>query len=212
MSYCVRLMHREHIAQVAEIDRQVFPTLWPLANYRYEIQNRMARYIVVCDEERGVEPAEVQAVPRKGLAGVITRVSRFLNSEPPSSMEYIAGFIGFWIMADEARIVNIAVRETDRRQGIGELLLISTIDLAIELKAHTITLEVRVSNTAAQALYCKYGFTQVDIRGGYYVDNKEDAILMATGDISSTLFQSHLQQLKQANSGKLGSVLYQVVQ
>ena len=48
-----------------------------------------------------------------------------------------------WIMVDEAHIINIAVRETCRGQGIGELLLISSIDMATRLKASVVTLEVQ---------------------------------------------------------------------
>jgi len=206
-------MRREDIAQVTEIDRQAFPTLWPPLNYEYELHNRLARYVVVCDEERSFEPAEVQVVPRRGIAGVIAWVRRYFGSElPPSGKQYIVGFVGFWVMADEAHITNIAVRESNRRQGIGELLFVAGIELTMELRAHVITLEVRASNSAAQALYHKYGFNQVGIRRGYYADNKEDAILMTTEDVGSSSFQSRLQQLKQANSRKLGVVLNQVVQ
>lgn len=114
-------------------------------------------------------------------------------------------------MADEAHITNIAVREIHRRQGIGELLLISIIDLATGLNAGKLTLEVRASNIAAQSLYYKYGFTQVGLRRGYYTNNKEDAILMSIEDITSASFQSRLNRLKKAHSQKWGIAFYQVV-
>jgi len=210
-------MRREDILQVTEIDREAFPTLWPPANYQHELNNRLAHYIVACDEERRVEKPDVKAAPdnpRSGLAARVRRLfnyDRFLGSEPsPPAREYIAGFAGFWIMADEAHITNIAVRQKHRRQGIGELLLIGVIDLASKLDARMITLEVRVSNTAAQSLYRKYGFTQVGIRRGYYTDDREDGVLMSTEDITSASFQARLQQLKQAYSGKWGIALSQV--
>ncbi len=212
----VRLMHREDVAQVTEIDREAFPALWPPANYRRELQNRLAHYIVVCDEEKTVDEPEVKAAPVKGFSGLASSVGRFFtqnlftNGLPPSTREYIVGFAGFWIMADEAHIINIAVREYYRRWGIGELLLISLIDLAAELNARIITLEVRISNTAAQSLYSKYDFTQVGLRRGYYIDNREDAVLMSTENISSASLQSHLQKLKRAHSRKWGIPLYQV--
>ena len=114
-------------------------------------------------------------------------------------------------MAGEAHIINIAVRELHRRQGIGELLLIFAIDLAAELNAHIITLEARVSNTAAQSLYYKYGFAQAGLRHHYYIDNKEDAVIMSTENITSVSFQKHLQELKQAHSRKWGMLFYQIV-
>jgi len=97
-----------------------------------------------------------------------------------------------------------------RHQGIGELLLISLIDLAIELDARAITLEVRASNTAAQRLYFKYGFTHVGLRPGYYIDNREDGVLMFLGNITSAPVQANLQRLKQAHSKRWGTITYQV--
>jgi len=82
--------------------------------------------------------------------------------------------------------------------------------MAMELNAHTITLEVRASNTAAQSLYQKYGFTQVGLRRGYYSDNKEDGVLMSTENITSAQFQAYLNRLKQAHSKRWGIALYQV--
>ncbi len=218
MPHYVRMMHKEDVAQVTEIDREAFPTEWPPADYRHELQNRLAHHIVACDEEKLVEKPEVKARPEKNSTG-LTFIKRWLfnrncffeNELPPSSRHYITGFAGFWVIADEAHITAIAVREAYRRQGIGELLLISVIGLARELKARIITLEVRASNTAAQSLYTKYGFIQVGIRRGYYIDNREDAILMSITDVTLAAFQTHLQQLKQAHSRKCGVALYQIV-
>ncbi len=211
----MRLMLREDIAQVTEIDHEAFPTLWPPANYYHELQNQLAHYIIACDEEKTVDEPEVKAPPEKSLSRLISRARRlfnhnrfFANELPSSGKEYIVGFAGFWIMVGEAHITNIAVRVPYRRQGIGERLLISVIDMATELNAHTITLEVRASNTAAQSLYQKYGFTQVGLRRGYYSDNKEDGVLMSTENITSAQFQAHLNRLKQAHSKRWGIALY----
>jgi len=218
LSCSVRLMCKEDIAQVIEIDREAFPTLWPPSNYQYELQNRLAHYIVAYNEEETVGEPEVEVAPERHRPGLLSKVrqlfnhSRFFGPElPPSGKQYIAGFAGFWIMAGEAHITNIAVRERYHRQGIGELLLISMIDLATELNARLVTLEVRASNTVAQSLYYKGGFTQVGLRRSYYTDNKEDAVLMSTEDITSAPFQARLQQLKQAHSRKWGIALYQIV-
>ncbi len=213
----MRLMRREDIAQVSDIDREAFPTLWPPANYHRELQNRLAHYIVACDEEKTVDEPEVKPPPEKSFSRLISQVRQlfnhdrfFANEPPPSGKEYIAGFVGFWIMVGEAHITNIAVRVPYRRQGIGELLLISAIDKATELNAHIITLEVRASNTPAQSLYQKCGFTQVGLRRGYYSDNKEDGIIMSTENIISAQFQAYLNQLKQAHAKRWGIALYQV--
>jgi ribosomal-protein-alanine N-acetyltransferase len=207
-------MCQEDISQVAEIDRGAFPSLWPPVNYQRELQNVLAHYLIACDEDRHVEPAAAHT-SGAGVSAVVARVRQWFSPSrspakevPATPRQYIVGFTGTWIVAGEAHIINIAVRELYRRQGIGELLLISTIDLAMSLKAHIVMLEVRASNTAAQALYRKYGFSQVGIRRGYYIDNKEDAILMSTEDIGSALFQQRLEQLRQAHSRKPGIALY----
>ena len=219
MAYYVRMMRREDIAQIAEIDREAFPTQWPPANYRRELENRLAHYIVACDKSKKVEEAEFNAVPEASFTGLATKLRRFFNYNRflgnevhSSTKEYIVGFAGIWIMADEAHITNIAMRESYRRLGVGELLLISIVDLATELNAQFITLEVRTTNTAAQSLYRKYGFTHVGLRRGYYTDNGEDAILMTTENIISAPYQAQLQQLKQAHSRKWGVPLYQIAQ
>ena len=210
MTYCIRRMCREDVNQVTEIDHEAFPTLLPPVNYQRELRNVLAHYLVACNLGRTAEP--VTPTPGKGLP-VIAKVWRLFhphNSHSvtllPTASQYIIGFVGIWILAGEAHIINLAVRELYRRRRIGELLLISTIDLAAGLEAHLLTLEVRVSNTAAQALYHRYGFRQVGLRRGYYNDNKEDAILMSTGDIGSASFRIRLQRLRQAHPARLVTV------
>ena len=217
LSYSVRPMSKEDINQVTEIDREAFPTQWPSPNYERELRNRLSHYIVVCDAEKSFEQPEAKTSSAKGstgLAFIIKRLfshDRFSSDGPSTSIgDYIVGFIGFWFMGDEAHITSIAVREAYRRQGMGELLLISVIERAIELKARILTLEVRVSNHAAQNLYSRYGFTKVGVRRGYYTDNREDGQMMSTKDITSASFQAHLHQLKQAHSRKCGIALYQI--
>jgi len=212
-------MCKEDIAQVTEIDREAFPTLWPPANYRNELSNPLAHYIVACDGEKRVELPGEEAASEKNYPGLISGVrrlfsyARLVGNEPlPSTREYVVGFAGFWVMADEAHIISIAVRKEYYRQGIGERLLIALIELAMELGVRIITLEVRASNTAAQSLYSKYGFAQVGIRRGYYSDNREDGVLMSTEDINSSRFQARFKQLRQAHSEKWQVALNQVAQ
>jgi ribosomal-protein-alanine N-acetyltransferase len=210
-------MSREDVAQVITIDREAFPTLWPPANYQRELNNRLAHYIVVCDNERTVEPSPAKPVPENSFLRLLFKVrelfdhDRFFGEKlPPSGREYVVGFAGIWIMADEAHVTSIAVRNTYLGRGIGELLLLSVINLTIELNVHLLTLEVRRSNTIAQSLYNKYGFTQVGVRRGYYSDNYEDGLLLSTEDITGDGFQARLEQLKQAHGQKWGTALYEI--
>jgi len=220
----VRLMCQEDVDQVTEIDREAFPTQWPPANYQHDLRNRLAHYIVVCDEDRIVDPPGARTTSGKswsrsffGLGHLFGRNRISGNNLPSSNKHYILGFAGFWIMADEAHITSIAVRESHRQQGLGELLLLSVMDMAGEQQARMVTLEVRVSNTVAQSLYAKYGFNQVGMRRGYYIDRsennvetKEDGLIMSTRNINSTAFQTLLGHLKKTYSRKWGMTLPQV--
>ena len=207
MHCSIRRMLKEDIPQVTEIDREAFPKQWPPANYKHELGNQLARYIVACDE--AVESTEPYREPTKKPNGFISRlVQRLKRGNSPRAYlpgpdeQNLVGFAGIWVLSDEAHITNIAVRKKYRRQGIGELLLIQTIELAKGLKADIMTLEVRASNTAAQNLYYKYGFTQVGLRRAYYTDNREDGILMSTENVNLDSYQALFRQLKQAYEQK----------
>ncbi len=94
----------------------------------------------------------------------------------------VAGFLTAQCIADSADIGNVAVDPAKRRQAIGSLLLSEFLQ---SLEDGTqVFLEVRVSNTAAIALYKKFGFEQVGIRKRYYANPTEDAILMQLGGTS----------------------------
>jgi len=82
--------------------------------------------------------------------------------------------------------------------------------MAKDFKARIVTLEVRISNTGAQQLYYRYGFTRVGIRKGYYTDDREDAIVMSTDNISSVSYKEQLSELKQALSNRPGISLQKI--
>ncbi len=198
MSFRLRPMRREDLDQVVEIDKEAFPTQWPPTNYRNELQNRLAHYAVVYLDN---QPVKTTIFPQSH--GLLFGLRKFLGFERKlepvtRAVDHIVGFAGCWIMADETHITEIAVRQPYRRQGIGQLLIITLVEIGIEKRATLATLEVRVSNLAAQKLYEKLGFANVGQRKGYYNDNREDAIIMTAGDIKSLAFQATLEQHKQA--------------
>ncbi len=90
----------------------------------------------------------------------------------------VVGYCGVWIIVDEAHITNIALLPEYRGMKLGEALMAKVIELAREMGAMRITLEVRVSNERAQNLYRKFGFEEGAIRKQYYTDNMEDALIM----------------------------------
>jgi ribosomal-protein-alanine N-acetyltransferase len=110
----------------------------------------------------------------------------------------LVGYAGVWIGVDEAHVTTIAVALPSRRQGVGELLLNRLIDYALESGVALLTLEVRLSNSAAQQLYQKYGFQVVGERKRYYTDNGEDALIMSTEAIGSPAYQGKIKTLRHA--------------
>ncbi|KAB2330019.1 ribosomal protein S18-alanine N-acetyltransferase [Bacillus mesophilum] len=90
----------------------------------------------------------------------------------------IIGYCGSWVVVDEVHITNVAIHPNFRGQKLGEALMRNMIEVAIELGAVSMTLEVRVSNHIAQALYRKLGFQDGGIRKNYYTDLQEDALVM----------------------------------
>jgi ribosomal-protein-alanine N-acetyltransferase len=96
-------------------------------------------------------------------------------------------------MIDEAHITTIAVDPAFRRRGIGELLMVQMAKLAVLAGAVRMTLEVRMSNQPAQALYRKYGFTEGGVRPRYYSDDFEDALIMHVENIADNVFGERVE-------------------
>lgn len=90
----------------------------------------------------------------------------------------IVGYVGLWLIMEDAQITNIAVHPKYRGYKIGEKLFGFAMQYAQIEGAQTLSLEVRVSNIVAQNLYTKFGMKKGGIRKAYYPDNGEDAIVM----------------------------------
>ena len=95
-----------------------------------------------------------------------------VNGEDP------VGYIGSYRTADELNITNVAVLPLWRKRGIAASLLSELCSYAADRGFYGITLEVRESNTAATALYEKFGFTCAGKRKNYYDDPTEDALIL----------------------------------
>ncbi|APC47118.1 ribosomal protein S18-alanine N-acetyltransferase [Virgibacillus halodenitrificans] len=90
----------------------------------------------------------------------------------------IIGYVGLWLVIDDAQITNIAIMPGYRGNKLGEKLFGFTIQQILLLGGTRLSLEVRKSNTIAQRMYRKFGLVPGGIRKNYYTDNQEDAIVM----------------------------------
>lgn len=206
MVYTICPMKLRDIPQVAQIERESFPSPWSAANFREELLfNKASCYLVARGElpqaERG------NASQGKWLDRLLSSVERLFSRGRGQGGDegWVVGYAGLWFMADEAHLTTITVHKSLRRRGIGELLLISAIEAAMERNAQTMTLEVRPSNEEAQALYRKYGFADMGVRHDYYYDTGEDALLMSIEGLTSVTFQGEFHRLKQAHAQRWGA-------
>ena len=92
--------------------------------------------------------------------------------------ETVAGYVGSQTVCNETDMMNVAVTADFRRRGIGELLVTALVEELKAMDSHCLTLEVRASNTPAQAMYEKLGFAEIGRRPRYYQNPKEDALIL----------------------------------
>jgi ribosomal-protein-alanine N-acetyltransferase len=205
--YVIRPMRYEDIPQVAQIDREAFPGEWVFrsqAAYKQDLANPSVRY-VVASRKKDVAESGGQLIPK------LPWFKRLLNYERRLNVpEHVVGFSGFWMMVGEAHIIAIGVRDGYRQLGIGEGLLIATIELAQTVNASIVTLEVRASNMIAQELYSKYGFRVTGRRLRYYSSDGEDAIIMSTDGITSPPFQASFERSREDHAQRHPELVPQV--
>jgi ribosomal-protein-alanine N-acetyltransferase len=172
-------MRLADVESIGELEQVCFPAPWSTSAYRHELQhNRLSSYWVI-------RPAGRDA----------------LATLPP-----ILAYGGYWLMAHEAHIATIATHPQWRRRKLGEWLLLEMIAQARSCGAHSATLEVRVNNLAAQALYEKLGFVEVGVRKRYYRDNGEDARLMTLFNLDKgAVWRPLAQQLTRVREACLSS-------
>ena len=135
-------MQPEHVAAVAEMERQGFSDPWSEKSVASELDNPLSLWLI----------AEADGV--------------------------VAGYVGSQTVLDRAEMMNLAVAQAFRRQGIGELLVKSLTEALAEKGVKTLLLEVRISNEPAKQLYQKLGFENVGKRPRYYEKPREDALIL----------------------------------
>ncbi len=90
----------------------------------------------------------------------------------------VVGYIGSQTVLGETDMMNLAVAPACRRRGIARGLVLALMDTLREQGSHSLTLEVRRSNSPARALYESLGFAQVGLRKNYYQRPREDGVIL----------------------------------
>jgi ribosomal-protein-alanine N-acetyltransferase len=128
--------------------------------------------IVALEKECGLSSRGVEGYRKKMMNPNAILLAAISGDE-------IVGLFSGDVVVDELQIDNVAVRESCRRKGVGQMLLRSALSNASRLGAVTAVLEVRSANLAACALYKKQGFIVVGVRKDYYGAPRDDALLFA---------------------------------
>lgn len=204
----VAAMTLDDVAEVGRVERRCFSNPWPVSAYRRELQAPAQNHYLVLRREAtptvslvgsaaaspvpstaAKSAGPLRALPRRTLLP-IPLPRRFAAAEPPP--DPIIGFAGMWVMYDEAHLTTIGIETDWRGHGLGELLLVAMFGEALRRRAEWLTLEVRVSNEAAQNLYAKYGMVTQGRRRRYYSDNNEDALIMWSRALREPAYQAEI--------------------
>ncbi|MCL2059048.1 MAG: ribosomal protein S18-alanine N-acetyltransferase [Oscillospiraceae bacterium] len=139
----------EHIGQIHEIECLSFSEPWTLESFKKELTDGLARYFVA--KKLAADGAET---------------------------EFIVGYCGYWSIAGEAHITNVAVHPGYRGRGVGAGLIHAMLCDIRVLGHSAATLEVREDNHTAIRLYGRFGFTAAGKRKNYYDRGTKDALVM----------------------------------
>lgn len=108
----------------------------------------------------------------------------------------VVGYGGVLLVEQDAHITTVAVAPEARGRNLGKRLMLDLVDRSLDEGARHLTLEVRVSNAAAQGLYDRFGFQPVGRRKNYYSD--EDALVMWATDIDTDEYRVRLEEIRTA--------------
>jgi ribosomal-protein-alanine N-acetyltransferase len=116
---------------------------------------------------------------RSMFAGELAKPSSLsLGAFDADEDDILVGYLIISRYVDAWHVMNVAVAREYRRQGIATQMLAELFRLTEGDSRRGYTLEVRVSNGTAIALYERLGFQATGVRRGYYTDNREDALIM----------------------------------
>jgi ribosomal-protein-alanine N-acetyltransferase len=148
---------------------------------------------------RGVLRIEQQVYPRPWTFGLFLgeisqRASRvYLVARVGSE---VVGYAGMFRAVDDGHITTIAVDPAWQRRGIATRMLLALARAAVDRGCRNLTLEVRMSNSGAQALYQRFGFVPAGVRKGYYPETGEDALVMWANDIDTEAYTDRLREIE----------------
>jgi ribosomal-protein-alanine N-acetyltransferase len=158
---------------------------------------------------RGVLRIEQQVYPRPWSMGLFMSELGFRNGRVylvARVGQTVVGYGGLMLVADDGHITTLAVDPAWHRYGIGTRVLLALARAGIERDVRNLTLEVRMGNEPAQALYRRFGFAPAGVRKGYYVETNEDALVMWANDVDTDDYAARLDTL---TTGVAGTTIHE---
>ncbi|MBI2168113.1 MAG: ribosomal protein S18-alanine N-acetyltransferase [Actinobacteria bacterium] len=110
--------------------------------------------------------------------------------------EHVVGYAGLMMSEDDGHVTTIAVDPDWQRQKIATRLMLVLAREAVRRGATSLTLEVRVANKGAQAMYRRFGFLPVGLRRNYYQETNEDALVMWADDVDTPGYRRRLNAVE----------------
>jgi len=114
----------------------------------------------------------------------------------------LVGYGGLMFVDDEAHVNSIAIEPGRHGTGLGTALFLDLVETALARGARHLTLEVRVGNEPAIALYRRFGLAPVGVRSGYYAAG-DDALIMWVRDIDSATYRARLGRIRRRSLPEL---------
>ena len=158
----------------------------------------------------------IEPLRRRHVAAV-TRIERQVSANPwsadlfrgelalPEASRYyriarrggrVVGFGGLIFVLDEAHVTTLAVQPDHQGTRIGTRLLLVLVREAVARGTTALTLEVRMGNEPARALYQRFGFVPAGIRKNYYAEVGEDALIMWAHDVDGVEYGERLDAIE----------------
>ncbi|MGF1587788.1 MAG: GNAT family N-acetyltransferase [Pleurocapsa sp.] len=162
----IKLLTATQVSEIVALDRICIGGLWTAEAYLREIDS-----------------------PRSTLLALY-----YADDNASESQYEMIGMGCLWAIVEEAHITLLGIHPNHRRQGLGELLLLTLFEDAIARQLAWATLEVNVNNLAGISLYKKFGFQVAGTRKGYYQPAGEDAFVLWLNGLQQPEFKSRLSQ------------------
>jgi [ribosomal protein S18]-alanine N-acetyltransferase len=169
----LKTLEADQLEAVVELDRRSLGGMWTIEGYRREMDS-----------------------PNSDLF-ILQQISQSVIPQP------ILGVGCVWAILDEAHITTLAIDPTMQRQGWGSVMLHALLGAARRRELEWATLEVRVSNLGAIALYQRFGFEAVGERKKYYQNPEENALILWRKGLQRSEFGQRLADWEQEIGDRL---------